>query len=90
MVVTSISTISHATSYDVDSITLDETVIPMSNGELKCFFGSAINSEHNKNGVYVLYRYKRVARAKHGKQAYARLLLPVVIYETHVLPIHKL
>ena len=73
MVFTSISTISHTTSYDVDSITLDEVVIPMSTGELKCFYGSAINSEHNKNCLYVLYRYKRVARAKHGKQAYSRL-----------------
>ena len=90
MVVTSISTISHTTSFDVDSITLDEVVIPMSTGELKCFFGSAIDSEHNKNSVYVLYRYKRVTRAKHGKQAYARLLSPCVICDTYFLPIHKL
>ena len=53
-------------------------------------FGSAIDSEHNKNSVYVLYRYTRVARAKHGKQAYARLLSPCVIYDTYFLPIHKL
>ena len=89
-VVTSISTTSHITSYDVGSITLAETVIPVSTGELKCFFGTAIDSEHNKNSVYVLYRYTRAARAKHGKQAYSRILLPCVINDTYFLPIHKL